>query len=65
MGVPFLGAIPINMALRANSDKGNPTANFTDDPKLSEPLEHVGRSLAGQISIHAMATLQQPTISIT
>ena len=29
LGVPFLGAIPITMALRANSDSGDPTANFT------------------------------------
>ena len=40
MDVPFLGAMPINMWLRANSDKGDPTANFTVDEKRtsSSPL---------------------------
>ncbi|MFI4917809.1 MAG: Mrp/NBP35 family ATP-binding protein [Phycisphaerales bacterium JB060] len=28
LGLPFLGALPITMDLRANSDAGDPTANF-------------------------------------
>jgi ATP-binding protein involved in chromosome partitioning len=28
LGVPFLGALPLTMSLRVNSDKGDPTANF-------------------------------------
>lgn len=66
MGVPFLGAVPINMALRANSDNGDPTANFTEDSILAPQLEHVVRTLAGQISMRAMSgVLQQPTISVS
>lgn len=66
MGVPFLGAVPINMALRANSDNGDPTANFTDDSTLASQLEQVVRTLAGRISVSAMSgTLQQPTISVS
>ncbi|MEQ9095026.1 MAG: Mrp/NBP35 family ATP-binding protein [Phycisphaerales bacterium] len=31
LGLPFLGALPITMELRANSDAGDPTANFEGD----------------------------------
>ncbi|MCE9589021.1 MAG: Mrp/NBP35 family ATP-binding protein [Planctomycetes bacterium] len=66
MGVPFLGTVPINMALRRNSDAGDPTSNFTRDPKLCKELDAVVRNLAGQISVHDMNTQYlQPTISIT
>ncbi len=66
MGVPFLGAVPINMALRANSDAGNPTANFTDDPKLAGELDSVVKTLAGQVSVHTLSgAYVQPTISIS
>lgn len=41
LNLPFLGAIPINMALRANCDAGNPIANFNDNPPLAEQLEHL------------------------
>lgn len=66
MGVHFLGAVPISMALRANSDQGDPTANFTGDPKTAAPLVHVVKALAGQISVHTVSgQYQQPTISIS
>jgi ATP-binding protein involved in chromosome partitioning len=69
MGVPFLGALPINMALRANSDAGNPTANFTGAPQLKRELEAIVGNLAAQISMRAAAAAapgaQRPTISVT
>ncbi len=30
LGLPFLGAIPLNMAVRQFSDAGTPRRNFTD-----------------------------------
>ncbi len=66
LGVAFLGCVPINMALRRNSDSGDPTANFTDDTQLGGELESLAKQLAGQISVHAMSGVyQQPTISIS
>ena len=66
LDVPFLGAVPINMRLRAHSDQGNPTANFEDDAQLGAELETVIKNLAGRISVHAMSQQhQQPTISIS
>jgi ATP-binding protein involved in chromosome partitioning len=65
MQVPFLGMVPINMALRVNSDSGDPTANFTGNPTLAEELQNVVRNLAGQVSVHTLSGgYVQPTISI-
>jgi hypothetical protein len=36
--------------LRVNSDAGNPTANFTGNPKLRESLEQIVQTLVGEVS---------------
>ena len=65
MSLPLLGTIPINIAIRVNSDAGNPSANF-DDPALADELNQMVKSVAGQISVRAMSgQTMQPTISIT
>jgi ATP-binding protein involved in chromosome partitioning len=48
--LPYLGAIPMFTELRVNSDAGNPTANFTGNPKLRESLEKIVQTLAGEVS---------------
>ncbi len=65
MNLPVLGTVPINMAMRINSDSGDPSANF-DDPQLSVELQRMAQNVAGQISVvsHDPA-FQQPTISVT
>lgn len=65
MGMPLLGTIPINTALRKNGDTGNPTANFETDDSLGEELMSFVRKLAGQVSIKAMGGATQPTLSIS
>lgn len=66
MGVPFLGTIPINMALRLNSDVGDPTANFTSSDSLAKELETVTKNLAGQVSVAAMSgKYMKPTLNVT
>ncbi len=68
LNVPFLGAIPITMALRANSDTGNPTANFetSDAPgkRLVASLEQMLTNLEGQIALSGMKE-KRPTLSIS
>jgi ATP-binding protein involved in chromosome partitioning len=64
MGVPFLGMVPISMALRANSDAGRPTANFTEDPKLASELGAVVNKLAGRISLASRLNLA-PALNIS
>lgn len=49
-GVPFLGGVPINTALRKNSDSGDPHANFADGA-LSRDLLSVSRALQLQVRL--------------
>ncbi len=49
-GVPFLGCVPINTALRQNSDSGNPHANFTEGA-LGGDLVSVARALQLQVRL--------------
>ncbi len=63
MGVPFLGAIPINMNLRANSDAGTPLANF-DDEKLAGEIEQVVQNLAARASTVTLGE-KQPTLNVS
>jgi ATP-binding protein involved in chromosome partitioning len=57
--------VPINMALRRNSDAGDPTANFTGAPQLAGELENVVRNLAGRISVRSQeGATAQPTLSV-
>ena len=65
MGIPLLGTIPINTALRINGDTGNPTANFEGDDSLGEELLTFCRNLAGQVSVKALGGATQPTLSIS
>ncbi len=55
LGVPFLGAVPITMSLRVNSDQGNPTANFAgaDAPgrRLKDSLEAMITNLENQVAL--------------
>jgi len=58
MGLPFLGAIPINMPLRKNCDAGTPTKNF--DPataggeQLPAALEGMTDQLIAQATLASM-----------
>lgn len=65
LGLPFLGAVPINMALRENSDAGNPTANFTGSAKLSSALEAVVRQVETQAAIEVMRSGAGPQLVVT
>ncbi|MCC5829429.1 MAG: Mrp/NBP35 family ATP-binding protein [Phycisphaeraceae bacterium] len=63
MGVPFLGEVPINMRLRANSDSGRPSANFDDDAQLGAQLQAVVEALEGQVA-EAGTSASRPTLTI-
>lgn len=65
LSLPFLGAVPINMQLRANCDNGEPLKNWEDD-QLAEELDTLCKNLASQISIATLSgKFIQPTLSIT
>ncbi|MFM7260252.1 MAG: Mrp/NBP35 family ATP-binding protein [bacterium] len=64
MGLHFLGSIAIRTALRVNSDRGTPLANW-NDARLGAELDHVAKNVAQRVSMLSMlGQYQQPTISI-
>ena len=70
MGLPFLGSVPINTALRDNSDRGEPLRNF--DPEtaggeaLPRALEQLVTNLEGQLTLAALRTgSSRPTLTIS
>ncbi|HYE60892.1 MAG TPA: Mrp/NBP35 family ATP-binding protein [Phycisphaerales bacterium] len=70
LGVPFLGAVPITMSLRANSDKGDPTANFTGSDRagqqLGATLTALVASVEQQVAVAAMKSqAARPSFSIS
>ncbi len=69
MGLPFLGALPINMALRANSDSGEPLKNFdpatAGGPALPDALHRLIETLSGQIALASIKTGKiKPSLTI-
>ena len=66
LGVPFLGAVPITMALRQNSDSGDPTANFKEGTNLARDLESLATNFEGQVALATMKLGQSsPTLTIS
>jgi ATP-binding protein involved in chromosome partitioning len=70
MGLPFLGSVPINTALRDNSDRGEPLRNF--DPEtaggeaLPNALNTLVKNLEGQLNLAALRSgAQRPTLTIS
>jgi len=66
MNLPFLGAIPIDMQLRINSDKGDPVANFRRDIASSQPLTAMVQAVLGQIASRRSGEpgAQGPTLTV-
>ena len=51
LNLPFLGALPLYPELRVNSDAGQPTLNFTTNPKLAEALNQIVQNLTTQVNL--------------
>jgi len=52
MGVPFIGMVPINTALRHNCDAGDPIANFTAGDQLTSELEKMVQQFEQQVQLY-------------
>ena len=66
----FLGAVPINMALRANSDGGKPTHNFDPDTAgggaLPKALESLVDQFEAQVTLATMnKAASTPTLTVS
>lgn len=66
LGLPFLGGVPITMALRVNSDNGNPTANFEGETRLSQDLNALVAGVERQVAMLAMRSgSRTPTLTVS
>ena len=66
LNVPFLGAIPLNIAIRAHGDAGQAFANFTDgEPHIIEALNHFVELLQAAIQDQARKRTPLPQVRIT
>jgi ATP-binding protein involved in chromosome partitioning len=70
LGHPFLGAIPINMALRENCDSGKPIASFNErtagGAQLPKALTNLVDQLESQAEIvNKKSKLSKPTLTVT
>jgi ATP-binding protein involved in chromosome partitioning len=61
--VPFLGEVPINMALRVHGDEGRVAASF-DDPDCAPYLEAICHNLVKTIAASRMAAPPMPTLPV-
>ncbi len=58
LSVPFLGSIPINVAIRVTGDAGTPDSLFADDPQgIQASITHVVEALAARISLRSALKL--------
>jgi len=64
LNVPFLGAVPLTMGLRKNSDEGNPTANFAGGT-ITRAFEELISRVEGQLNLTAMKKGRGPTLTIS
>ncbi len=63
LGVPFLGAIPLNVALRAAGDAGRPAATFAEvEPYVMEALNDFVERLRGAVEAQGRKRMPLPQI---
>jgi ATP-binding protein involved in chromosome partitioning len=65
LGVPFLGGIPLNVAIREFGDAGQPMANFTKtDADVGQALEHFVQRLTEEVAARAGSRKPLPQLRI-
>ncbi len=58
MGIPFLGAVPIDTRVRSGGDEGAPIVMAAPDSPAAQAFLAVAGQVAAQVSVHAMRTLR-------
>ncbi len=64
MELPFLGPLPLHIAMRQNADSGTPLGNFEIHGDITNAIDRLAGELARRVAIQAAST-EQPTISVT
>ncbi|MEQ8790260.1 MAG: Mrp/NBP35 family ATP-binding protein [Pirellulaceae bacterium] len=63
LGVPFLGELPINMAIRSHGDEGKTIENFSD-PQATPYLEKLVYRLSRYLADQAIASPPRPSLPV-
>jgi len=53
LGIPFLGEVPLDVAIRTQSDMGAPIVLAKPDAPSSQVLRHIAEKVAAQVSIRS------------
>jgi ATP-binding protein involved in chromosome partitioning len=65
-GVPYLGGVPLTIALRKNCDNGDPSANFKGDTALSRALDSVVKAVEAQVALAGFKSGgRTPTLTVS
>jgi ATP-binding protein involved in chromosome partitioning len=64
LGVPFLGEVPLDIAIRANSDEGRPVIASMPDSAQAEALLQIARRVADTLATGATGAKPAPRIRI-
>lgn len=65
MGVPFLGAIPLNADIRKYTDGGHPERNWTEgQADIVKAIDGIVANVAGRISVRSASPVAGPTLSV-
>jgi ATP-binding protein involved in chromosome partitioning len=62
--VPFLGSVPLDLAVRQGGDTGKPTQAVAPDGPVAEVFRKIAANLAGQISVANFASQQENLVQI-
>jgi ATP-binding protein involved in chromosome partitioning len=57
LDIPFLGEVPLDLAIRQQSDAGAPIVVARPDAESSKTLREIARKVAAQVSIRSYAAL--------
>jgi ATP-binding protein involved in chromosome partitioning len=63
LGIPFLGDVPITIAIRERGDAGQTAANFTD-PQAAPYLEAIAKNLVRNLADKHRAAPPLPTLNV-
>ena len=55
--IPFLGEVPLDLAIRQQSDAGSPIVVARPESESAKTLREISRKVAAQVSIRAFSTL--------
>jgi len=62
LGVPYLGGLPIDIALREAGDEGRLASEIAEHPQSRSPFEQIARSLVRNLAAKAAAAPPKPSL---